>query len=210
MASQSIKEINAADLRAGDSLADVHPQFLARWSPRAFAGESLKHDDVAVLVEAARWAPSCFNEQPWRFAYRLAAEQGFAALLGTLVEGNRAWAQRAGALLAVASRRRFEHNDKPSPTHEFDAGAAWMSLALQAQQMGLFAHGMAGFDHESARKVLAVPEGYELHAIVALGRPGTLSDLPEVLQARERPSSRKPLGDILWAGDFSALEAPAG
>lgn len=185
---------------------DVHPQFPGRWSPRAFDGQPLDEKTVLTLLEAARWAPSCFNAQPWRFAYVLRDGSGWDALLATLVDANRIWAQRAGALLAVISRSRYERNDQPAPTHGFDAGAAWMSLALQAAHLGLVSHGMQGFDQEQARSTLKVPEVYDIPAIIAVGAPGWLEDLPDDYRSREQPSDRKALGEIAFAGDFTGLE----
>lgn len=210
----NVLELDAAALRAAAEAADadgaaraaaLHPQFRRRWSPRALAGAPLAERDVLTLLEAARWAPSCFNAQPWRFAWVLPGTAGWEALFAALIEGNRAWAARAGALIAIASRSTFEQNGQPHPTHAFDAGAAWMSLALQAHHLGLVAHGMRGFDVPAARAALALPDGYDLWAIVAVGHPGRREDLPEAYQARETPSPRLPLGAIAFAGGFHAL-----
>ncbi len=203
----NVSEIAAAEHREVTPGLEIGDEFLQRWSPRAMTGQSLADNQLLALLEAARWAPSCFNAQPWRFAY--AANQGasFAGLLETLVPGNQLWAAQAAALIAVISRREFEHNDATAPTHAFDAGAAWMSLALQAQAMGLVAHGMRGFDMDAARAALLVPEIYDLHAIVAVGHPGRIEDLAEAYQERESPSGRKALEEIAFAGDFSALSS---
>jgi len=184
----------------------LHPQFRSRWSPRALSGDALTDEDVLTLLEAARWAPSCFNAQPWRFAWVLRNAPGWDPLFGTLVEVNRLWAGRAGALIAVASRTTFEHNGQTAPTQAFDAGAAWMSLALQARHQGLVAHGMRGFDVPAATAALALPVGYDLWALIAVGHPGRREELPEALQARELPSPRKPLAEIAFAGGFHSLE----
>ena len=149
--------MNVADIRAGDTReltpgTAPDPIFPARWSPRAMSGEALTEAQVLTLLEAARWAPSCFNAQPWRFAYGLAGTEAFARIFGSLVEGNQLWASQAGALIAVIARSEFEQNGQPAPTHLFDAGAAWMSLALQARAMGLVTHGMRGFDQEKLQE----------------------------------------------------------
>jgi nitroreductase len=195
----------APDASGAARAAALHPQFRSRWSPRALAGTPLAEQEVLTLLEAARWAPSCFNAQPWRFAWVLRGAAGWDALFAALIEGNRTWAARAGALIAIASRSTFEQNGQPHPTHAFDAGAAWMSLALQARHQGLVAHGMRGFDVTAARTALALPEGYDLWAIVAVGHPGHREDLPEAYQARETPSPRLPLDAIAFAGGFHAL-----
>jgi len=207
-------QIDAAALRAAAESPDaegaaraaaLHPQFRSRWSPRAFAGSPLADHEVLTLLEAARWAPSCFNAQPWRFAWVLRGAAGWDALFAALIEGNRAWAAHAGALIAIASRATFEQNGQPHPTHAFDAGAAWMSLALQAHHQGLVAHGMRGFDMAAARGALALPDGYDLWAIVAVGHPGRREDLPEAYRARETPSPRQSLDTIGFAGGFQSL-----
>ena len=115
------------------------------------------------------------------------------------------WAARAGALVALITRTLYERNDKPAPTHSFDGGAAWMSLALQAAELGLVTHAMQGFDAQAARHILSVPEAYDLPAIIAIGRPGDLDDLPESYRERERPSPRKALAEIMFEGGFEEM-----
>ena len=201
----NVSDINVAQHREATSGLSVDQRFLDRWSPRAMTGQSLQDTELLTLVEAARWAPSCFNAQPWRFAYVANSSPGWQELLATLVPGNQAWAQRAGALIAVISRKEFEHNGASAPTHAFDAGAAWMSLALQASAMGLVAHGMRGFDLDAARDCLKVPQLYELQAIIAVGHPGRVEDLADAYQERELPSGRKTLVEIAFAGGFERL-----
>jgi nitroreductase len=198
-----INEINAVAVRQTDVEATVSDQFLARWSPRAMSGQALTVEQVSCLIEAARWAPSCFNAQPWRFAWAIAGTAHWQPLFDSLIEANQRWVKNAGALIAVASRIEFEHNDQPAPTHSFDAGAAWMSMALQAQAMGLVSHGMRGFDMDKAREALAVPELYDLPAIIAVGYPGDIEELPESLRAREAPSDRKKHTEIAFEGRFA-------
>jgi nitroreductase len=128
------------------------------------------------------------------------------ATAGTPLAGiNQAWGSNAGALLAVISRKLYEHNGSPAPAHGFDAGSAWMSLALQATHMGLVSHGMQGFDHAAEREVLAVPEVYDLHALIAVGHPDEVDELPQHLRKREVPSSRKALEEIAFEGGFGGL-----
>ncbi len=185
-------------------VAGTHGQFVARWSPRAMAGEALALDDIAPLFEAARWAPSAFNAQPWRFLFSLRGDEHWHKYLDLLVPGNMAWASGAGALVVVVSRSKFEMNDNDSLTHSFDTGAAWMSLALQAHHAGLVAHGMQGFDYAAARQVLAIPEPFVVEAMIAIGRPGQVASLPEGYREREQPSGRKPLAQIAMNGVYSA------
>lgn len=201
----NVTDIDAVAARGSSDELTIDPRFLQRWSPRALSGKALTHEEMETLIEAARWAPSCFNAQPWRFAYALAGTDGFDRLFETLVEGNQAWAGKAGALVAVISRTKFEHNDKDAATHSFDAGAAWMSMALQSGMMGLVCHGMQGFDGTAARRVLAVPEVYDLPALIAVGHPGEIDDLPENFREKESPSKRKPLEEILFIDNFEDL-----
>ena len=199
--------INPLDTRSPTESTTPDERFLRRWSPRALAGAPVSEATLMTLFEAARWAPSCFNAQPWRFSYVLRDSPAWAVALDTLVEANQAWARQAGALIAVISRTRYEHNDKEADTHSFDAGAAWMSLALQADAMGLATHGMRGFDMAAARAAWKVPEVYQLPALIAVGYPGAVEDLPDTYRDREVPSPRKALTEIVFADNFGALEA---
>jgi nitroreductase len=119
-----------------------------------------------------------------------------------LVEFNQHWAKNAAALVVVLSKKNFEYNGKPSATHRFDTGAAWQNLALEASARGLVAHGMEGFDYEQARKILAIPEEYDIEAMITIGKPGNTTDLPPDLQTREIPSDRRPLNEIVFEGGF--------
>jgi nitroreductase len=204
----NVADIDAAAVRVPTPDTDVHPMFPSRWSPRAMTGERLEQQELLTLLEAARWAPSCFNAQPWRFAWALKGSAGWQTLFDCLLEGNQRWADKAGALIAVISRTEYEHNGKPAPTHAFDAGAAWMSLALQARHLGLVAHGMQGFDSARLRSALAVPEVYFAPAVIAIGYPGNVEDLPDPLGDREVPSSRRPLSEIAYADSF--VDLPEG
>lgn len=184
----------------------VDPLFPARWSPRAFGPATMEEAEVLTLLEAARWAPSSMNAQPWRFAYGLRGDAGFAAMLEALVPFNRDWAQHAAALVAIASRttRQTDQGDVPNGAHAFDAGAAWAHLALQAHLSGVAAHAMGGFDPAKAAAGLGLPEGHVLHAIIAIGQPGDPATLPEALRARETPSPRNPVATFAQRGSFGA------
>ena len=203
--------MNVADIQAGDVRqltpgTTPDPTYAARWSPRAMSGEPLTEAQVLTLLEAARWAPSCFNAQPWRFAYGLAGTAAFARIFDCLIEGNQLWARQAGALIAVIARSEFEQNGQAAPTHLFDTGAAWMSLALQAGAMGLVTHGMRGFHEDALREALAVPAIYDSPAVIAVGYPGEVELLPDKLREREGPSGRKGLDEIAFVGSFAELE----
>jgi len=181
----------------------VDELFLDRWSPRALSGEPVSEEDLLTLFEAARWAPSSYNNQPWRILYARRDTEHWPTFFGLLVEGNQAWAADAAALLVFVSKETFDFNGKPYPTHSFDTGAAWENLALQATLKGLVTHGMQGFDYERARAELRIPDGFRVEAMAAVGHPGDPARLPERLRAREVPSDRKPLSETICEGPFS-------
>lgn len=186
----------------------IAEQFIERWSPRAFTGESIAESTLLGFIEAARWAPSAYNSQPWRFLYALRDGADWPRYLELLNEFNRGWAQHASALLVIASKTTFaspgKTEEQPAPTHDFDTGAAWGFFALQAHLAGWRTHAMAGFDHERTREALKIPADHAIHAMVAVGRLGDKASLPESLQARETPSPRQELQAIALAGDFRA------
>lgn len=175
--------------------------FLERWSPRAMSGDPLTTGELLRLFEAARWAPSSGNNQPWRFAFALGGTPDFDRFYDLLSDGNKPWCARAGALIVVASRNT-RAGGKPARTHSYDTGAAWMSLALQGSIQGLVVHGMEGFDYERAARELHLPEGHTIEAMAAIGRPGRLEDLPERYRDREVPSGREPVTSFVFEGRF--------
>ena len=186
----------------------IDKQFLDRWSPRAFTGEAISDETLMTIFEAARWAPSSYNSQPWRFIYAKRDTPHWETLLGLLIEFNQSWAKNAAALVIIVSRETMQPPgaDKavPSHSHSFDAGAAWGYLALQAQHLGWDTHGMIGFDIAKAFGTLNVPEGYRVEAAVAIGKRGDPSILPEKVAAREKPSDREPLSTTVFEGSFPA------
>lgn len=176
--------------------AEIDSMFTDRWSPRSFLEESLPEHQIQALFEAARWAPSCFNEQPWLFAY--ATEPDVRRKLGSaLVAKNQRWALRAPLLMFVLARRNFKEGGRENRHAPFDAGAAWMSLALQARKMGLYAHAMAGFSIDKAYEVLGVSaDDYLVMAAIAVGRRDPDAELPEDLAKMESPNARKSMAAI--------------
>ena len=180
----------------------IDPLFLNRWSPRAMSGEEISEQDLMILFEAARWAPSSNNNQPWRFLYARRNTDNWDLFFTLLGEGNQVWTKEAAVLIVVLSKKTFDHNGKPARTHSFDAGAAWENLALQGSQKGLALHGMQGFDYDRAREVLNVPDDHQVEAMIAIGRPGKKEDLPERLREREVPSGRKEVAEIAFEGQF--------
>ena len=182
--------------------AEVGCMFYDRWSPRSFLPEPVPEHQLLSLFEAARWAPSCFNEQPWLFLYATGTvdRKRFASLL---VEKNREWASAAPVLMFVIARRCFSATGKVNRYALFDAGAAWVSLAFQARRLGLYAHAMGGFDREKAFAVLDVPKDkYEIIAAVALGRKGPASQLSPDIEEVEKPNTRKSLSEVYIEGNF--------
>ena len=177
--------------------------FLERYSPRAMSGEHISTEELMALFEAARWAPSSKNRQPWKFIYAKRDTPDFEKFLGLLEEGNRAWCIRAGVLIVVVSKTTKEDGSF-SRTHSLDTGSAWENLALQASQMGVVCHGMAGFDYDRAKEELSVPEEYAVEMMIAIGKPGRIQDLPDHQQPREKPTTSKPLEEIVFEGKFTA------
>lgn len=192
--------IKGSEVRQADYPVDK--LFLDRWSPRAMSGEELSEEELMGLFEAARWAPSSSNNQPWRILYARRSSQHWPVFLDLLAEGNKRWAHKAAALLVFVSRKTFD-NGKPSITHSYDTGAAWASLALQGTINGYVVHGMQGFDYERAREVLKIPEGFDVEAMAAVGKPGNVAELPEDLQKRETPNTRRPVKESVCEGPFN-------
>jgi len=180
--------------------------FIERWSPRSFTADPIPDEVIATAFEAARWAPSSANSQPWRFIYAKREDVEFPKFVEVLSEGNRPWAKNAAALILFAAATTFEYQGRiiNSPSYAYDAGAAWASFALQAQMLGWHSHGMAGFYRAAARIAFAVPEGIEPIAMAAIGRLGEKAALPEAYQSREAPSDRKPLAEQTFRGGFGA------
>jgi nitroreductase len=185
----------------------VDAQFTERWSPRAYTGEAIAEETLLSFLEAARWAPSASNIQPWRFIYALRDTPAWAPVFAGLVPFNQTWAKNASALVVVLSKKTNVPAGKteaaPNPWHAFDAGAAWMSLALQAHAAGWKAHAAGGFDAKVLRANLGIADDHDIHAVVMVGRQGDKASLPEALQARELPSNRTPLAQLVAHGRFS-------
>lgn len=192
--------IKGSDIRHADHPADRI--FLDRWSPRAMSGADIPHAELLTLFEAARWAPSAGNNQPWRILYARRDSEQWPLFFELLADANKVWCVRAAALLVFVSRT-LTPAGKPCRTHSYDSGAAWMSLALQGSLKGYVVHGMEGFDYEQARKRLNIPDEYHVEAMAAIGLPGASEDLPEALQARETPNNRRPLTESICEGPFS-------
>ena len=175
-------------------LYPVNNILVNRWSPYRLVAKPVSKDMLMSLFEAARFAPSSYNEQPWRFIYALRDTAAWNTLLGLLVPQNQAWAQNASALVVIVSKNSFTHNNTPNRVHSFDSGAAWQNIALQASTMGLAAHGIGGFDYEKAHSVLHVPVDYTVEAMIAIGWSAH--------DGSETPSDRKTIDTFVFEGSF--------
>jgi len=178
---------------------DIAPIFINRWSPLAMSGKEISREDLMRLFEAAQWAPSSMNSQPWRFLYAMRNTGHRGKFFNILTSGSQRWCRNA-ATLVVISKTTFDFNRKPARTNSYDSGAAWISLAFQGSFMGLVVHGMQGFNYDRAKTKLKVNDEYQVDAMFAVGRPGNKGDLPPHLQEREFSSARKKLEEIVFEG----------
>ena len=189
------------------SIAHIHKDIYARRSPLAYSNTPIEPEKINALFEAARWAPSSFNEQPWRFIYALKEEPAeFETFVDCLIEGNRIWAQNAPMLVLSVARMVFIRNNKPNKHAFHDVGLAVGNLLLQATSMGLMVHQMGGYSIEKVKKSLTIPDGFEPVAVMAIGYPGNMDHLPENLKNREtQPRIRKPLDDLVFKGKMVSI-----
>ena len=201
----SVNELN--DLKQAPAVDGVLPIFHSRWSPRAFSDREVSPADLAKVFEAARWAASSYNEQPWRFLVGTRNSTAYNKIFASLMPFNQLWATSAPVLILGASKTRFSHNDSPNRVALFDLGAASSYLTLQAHALGLAAHQMAGFDPDAARKAFEIPDVYIFGSVIALGYQGEPAALPnEQFRSQEvSPRKRKPLKEFV----FSAWDTPA-
>jgi nitroreductase len=185
--------------RTASTSVGIHPLMAVRWSPRAFSGRRVEPRKLRAVLEAARWAPSSFNEQPWRFLVATEDDpEGMERLLGYLTPGNADWAHRAPVLGASAYKTHFTQNERPNRMAFRDLGAAEENMFLQAYEEGLVMHQMAGFDHERLEQEL-LPDGFRAGTMFVVGYPGDPEVLSEKQQERERaPRTRKDLRDFVF------------
>ena len=193
-------EVHLTVLKAAQTSVPIHPLLAQRWSPRGFDAEhQLDDQTVLVLLEAARWAPSAANSQPWRFLVARRNEPAFAQLLAVLSPGNQPWAERASALVLVAAEV-VDEEGKTRPWAHYDTGQAVAALSLQAEAIGLSAHQMGGFDVAAAARQFGLDAALSPVVVVALGRRDEANPLPEPYAARETASrARSPLSSLLLA-----------
>jgi nitroreductase len=189
-------------MRKSDS-KNLDSMFLQRWSPRAFSSEAISDENLNTLFEAARWSPSCFNEQPWHYVYAK-SEDDLTRFQSILVDANKTWASHAPVLVIAFSKKQFAHNNNPNRWADFDSGAAWMALTLQANKLGLHCHGMGGFDQDKAYEVTNVDAGkYNAICVIAIGKMTSPESLSLDLQENESPSDRKPVAEFISEGKMS-------
>lgn len=184
----------------------IDAQFTERWSPRAYTGEPVSETEIMSMLEAARWAPSSNNAQPWRFALVLRNDPQWDALFATLNPNNQIWAGKAGAMVAIASYQLAAKVGTselaPNGMHAFDTGAAWAYMAMQAHLSGFALHGIGGFNKEAGAQVLGLPAEHTLHMLATVGKRGDAAMLPDALREREAPNPRKPLSALAKRGSF--------
>lgn len=179
----------------------IDPLFIRRWSARSFLDKPVPEDVLLKLFESARWAPSAFNHQPWRFIV-LRTQEERERLHPAISQNNLTWCAKAPVLVVVLSE--LDIHGSPNISHAFDTGAAWAHLALAATMEGLITHPMTGFDFEQAREILNIPDEYAIQALVAIGYQGPVDALPEHLRAREQPNDRRPIEQSIYEGSFGA------
>jgi nitroreductase len=198
-------------VRPATKVQGILPLVAGRWSPRAFDPRPVEPEKLKRIFEAASWAASSFNEQPWRYFVALASDPHRPKIESLLVESN-AWAKRAPVLIVAAASTTFARNGRPNAVAIHDLGLADASMSLQALQEGVAVHGMAGFDAARAKTELLMPADWQPVAMWAMGYPGGLSSLPEPLRTRElEPRTRRPLSQTVFAGEANrAHPATAG
>lgn len=187
----------------------INPVIAERWSGRAYdPAMPVNDEDVIALCEAARWAPSCFGDEPWRYIVwnKHSDESSWQKALNCLVPGNAQWAKNAPVLVLAASVKAFSHNDQNNRWRGYDTGAASISLCLQASTMGLMSHQMGGFDSAKVRANFAVPEDIELWAMIAIGHPAALDTLnEEQLQRELKARERRPLSEQFFSNTWNNI-----
>lgn len=174
---------------------EILEEIQERWSPKAFSGEPVAWETVLAVLEAARYAPSCFNEQPWEFFVAIEAEE-LETVRESLYEKNRLWADKAPVLLVATAGPSFEKSGKNNRWAAFDTGTAWGFLALEAVRRGLVTHAMGGFSQKKLREALGLPEDRLILAVIALGRLGDENKLDPQFIESERPGTRKDLDQV--------------
>jgi nitroreductase len=199
--------VEVEQMKHAHSEKSIIPQILNRWSPRSFSDRPVRPEDLATVFEAAHWAASSYNEQPWRFLVGARGSDTYQKIFSSLIELNQAWAKMAPVLILGAAKTTFSHNNAPNAVALYDLGAAAATLCYQATALGLHTHQMGGFDRDIARKAFNIPDEFLIGAVIALGYQGDPSVLtvPFMIQQETSPRTRKPLGEVV----LSAWNEPA-
>lgn len=185
------------------SALDLHPVLNGRYSPRAFSGRDVSDQELELVLEAARWAPSSMNEQPWRFLVTRRGGKGHAELLAALNPSNRTWADKAPVLILNMVRRTLSRNGQENYHARHDLGLATAQLSAQATALGMGLHILGGFHEDVARAAFNIPDTYDIVSVIVLGFPGDADQLPENLKLRElQHSQRRPLSETVFLGEF--------
>ena len=193
------------DPRPATTAHTLLPAIATRWSPRAYAATAVSDEALLCVLEAGRWASSCYNDQPWVFVAARHGTPEFAAMLATLLPFNQVWAANAPVLLYSVARTHFAHNGEPNKHAWHDVGAATATMAIEASARAMQMHGMAGYDAAAARSALAIPATHEPVTAFTLGFPGPASLLPEKLAEREAaPRARRDAATMLFRGSWNA------
>lgn len=209
----ALSALEVHSLKTAPPVEGVLPAVLNRWSSRAFSSRDITTEDLRKLFEAARWAASAFNEQPWRFVVGVRGSATHAALAKSLMAFNQAWAPNAPVLILTVANTRFTHNGTQNTYALYDVGAAAATLTLQAAELGMTTHTMAGFDQAAARQALQIPDEFTLCTVIALGyqgEPGSLEEA-QLLALETSPRTRKPLNELVFSawGQAAELTHPA-
>lgn len=187
-------------LKHADPIPGVHEPILQRWSPRAFTDRTVSASDMKKLFEAARWAASSFNEQPWRFIVGRKGDPTYNKIFESLATPNQAWANNAPVLMLSVGKKTFTQNGSPNHYALHDTGAATANLALQATTLGFHIHSMGGFDRDKIRAAFKIPEDFEIGAVTAIGYLGNVDALPDSFKAAETSArNRKPLSEFVFS-----------
>lgn len=199
--------MNGTAVKKAETSSPIHEVLSTRWSPRAFDGKPVDAEKLRSLFEAARWAPSSYNAQPWYFIVAKKDDsKNYQKILDSFVEFNQSWAKGAPVLALSVAAEKFAHNQQPNRHAFHDVGQAAASLAYQANALGLQVHQMAGILPDKARELFSIPEGYEPVAGFAIGYPGDASSLPDQLRERENaPRERKPLNSFVFEGKWGEV-----
>ena len=182
---------------------EINEHIKKRWSPRAFLDKDVEQEKLEVMFEAARWAPSSMNGQPWRFLYARKGEEGYKNIFDTLAEGNQVWAGKAPVLMVVIGKTKFDYKERPNKHAWYDSGQAMANFSIQATELGLHLHQMGGFDPKKIKETFQMEEEYDPIAVVAVGYKGDPGKLPEKLENAETAErKRKPLEEVVFHNEW--------